>query len=228
MQQNDVKIGKAYAAKVNDRVSPVRIDSENEHGGWNGTNLRTNKQVRIKSAQRLRNEITVPEDADKHDYPGKLATDEANKAKGPNGGRRKKKTTKKQRQHQRAQAKADQANTAKRDEREAAPDGMTESERAMAESEGQRKKTSVTKAERQDGKKMGCLDAAAEVLKDADEPMNTKQMVEAMAERGLWASDAPTPWATLYSALLREIKNKGDEARFEKADRGKFQIRKGG
>ena len=77
------------------------------------------------------------------------------------------------------------------------------------------------------GKKMGCIDAAVEVLKDSDTPMNTKQMVEAMAERGLWSSDAATPHATLYSGILREIQKKGDESRFEKADRGKFQIRKG-
>jgi len=232
MKQDQIQIGKTYAAKVNDKISPVRINSENEHGGWNGTNLRTNKNVRIKSAQRLRNEIKVPEDADKHAYPGKLATDEAAASGEAKPNRRKKKVAKKKlsnkdRDHARAQAKADQENAAKRDEREAADDGMTESERAMAESEPERKQTTVTKAEREDGKKMGCLDAAAEVLKDADEPMTTKQMVEAMSERGLWSSDAATPWATLYSAILRELKNKGDESRFEKADRGKFQIRKG-
>jgi len=35
---------------------------------------------------------------------------------------------------------------------------------------------------------------------------------------------AQTPAATLYSAILREIKTKGKEARFKKSDRGQFVI----
>jgi hypothetical protein len=31
-----------------------------------------------------------------------------------------------------------------------------------------------------------------------------------------------TPAATLYSAILREINTKGQEARFQKTERGKF------
>ncbi len=54
MKKNEVKIGGTYLAKVSDKVVPVRIDGESAHGGWNATNLATNKNVRIKSAQRLR------------------------------------------------------------------------------------------------------------------------------------------------------------------------------
>ncbi len=44
-----------------------------------------------------------------------------------------------------------------------------------------------------------------------------------MAEKGYWKSPGGlTPHATLYSAIIREIKVKGKEARFKKADRGKF------
>ncbi|MHC4406393.1 MAG: winged helix-turn-helix domain-containing protein [Planctomycetota bacterium] len=56
MKKDEVKIGGVYAAKVSDKVVSVRIDAENPHGGWDGTNLTTGKKVRIKSAQRLRGE----------------------------------------------------------------------------------------------------------------------------------------------------------------------------
>ncbi|NUQ48226.1 MAG: hypothetical protein HUU22_19600, partial [Phycisphaerae bacterium] len=43
-------------------------------------------------------------------------------------------------------------------------------------------------------------------------------------EQGLWTSPAgKTPHATLYAAILREIGDKGGEARFRKADRGLFE-----
>ena len=72
------------------------------------------------------------------------------------------------------------------------------------------------------GKKRSCLDAAAAVLKAKGEPMQCKQMIDAMFAAKLWHSDAPTPAATLYSAILREITNKGANARFKKTDRGHF------
>ena len=54
MKNNEVTLGGTYLAKVTDKVVPVRIDATNPHGGWDATNLATNKKVRIKSAQRLR------------------------------------------------------------------------------------------------------------------------------------------------------------------------------
>lgn len=54
MKKSEVKIGQTYLAKVSDKVVPVRIDGENARGGWDATNLATNKKVRIKSVQRLR------------------------------------------------------------------------------------------------------------------------------------------------------------------------------
>ena len=71
--------------------------------------------------------------------------------------------------------------------------------------------------------KLSALDAAAKVLAEAGEPLNTKQMVEAMAAKGYWKSPGgATPHATLYSAILREINTKGNEARFKKTERGHF------
>ena len=72
-------------------------------------------------------------------------------------------------------------------------------------------------------KRMSGLDAAAKVLEESGQPMTCKEMVEAAEAKGYWKSPGgKTPHATLYSAIIREIKVKGAEARFAKADRGKF------
>ena len=74
-------------------------------------------------------------------------------------------------------------------------------------------------------RKVSALNAAAQVLSEAAEPLTTKQLVETMATKGLWTSPCgKTPAATLYSAILREIGTKGDDARFKKAEQGKFTL----
>jgi hypothetical protein len=62
MKKSDVRIGSTYAAKVSDRLVPVRIDRENYYSGWDATNLRTGRQVRIRSAQRLQFEVSETSD----------------------------------------------------------------------------------------------------------------------------------------------------------------------
>lgn len=54
MKKADVKVGGVYAAKVSDKIVPVRIDRTHSSGGWVGTNQDSGREVRIKSAQRLR------------------------------------------------------------------------------------------------------------------------------------------------------------------------------
>jgi hypothetical protein len=72
-------------------------------------------------------------------------------------------------------------------------------------------------------KKMSALDAAAKVLGESGQAMNCQEMIKAMSEKGYWKSPGGlTPHATLYSAILRELKAKGAEARFRKTERGKF------
>ncbi len=63
MKKSDVKIGGVYTANVTNRLVPVRIEAESRYGGWDATNLNTNKKVRIKSAQRLRDETESPKRA---------------------------------------------------------------------------------------------------------------------------------------------------------------------
>ncbi len=84
----------------------------------------------------------------------------------------------------------------------------------------------VRKAKKQKAdkpKRTSALDAAAEVLKTSDGPMRAKEMIEAMAARGLWSSpNGKTPEATLYAAIIREITTKGTASRFRKTERGLF------
>jgi hypothetical protein len=82
------------------------------------------------------------------------------------------------------------------------------------------------KAEKAKAKKTSALDAAARVLGEAGKPMNCQEMIAAMAAKGYWTSPGgKTPAATLYSAILRELKTKKSEARFRKTERGKFELR---
>jgi hypothetical protein len=74
------------------------------------------------------------------------------------------------------------------------------------------------------GKGLSCLEAAAEVLKTVKAPMACKAMIDAMFSAKLWTSDAPTPHATLYSAIHREITAKGSASRFKNIDRGQFAL----
>ena len=72
-------------------------------------------------------------------------------------------------------------------------------------------------------KKLSALDAAAKVLAESKESLTTRQMIEAMSAKGYWKTPGgATPWATLYSAVLREINAKGKDARFKKTERGHF------
>ncbi len=200
MKTNEVKIGEVYSVKVSGRMAAVRIDRDNPHGGWDGTNLKTKKVVRINSAQRLRGKAAT--------WPGKpraRATDgvaetvaavkKGDLAKGvtvSTSGTKAGKATK-------APAQAKKADTGER--------------------RGKGAKTGETKAKRPSG-----LDAAAQVLADAGEPLGTKEMVERMLAKGLWKTNGKTPAATIYSAIIREIATKGDAARFRKVARGKFEL----
>jgi HB1, ASXL, restriction endonuclease HTH domain len=84
-------------------------------------------------------------------------------------------------------------------------------------------KATSKKAKAPNAKKVGALDAVAQVLAGSKEPMNCKDLIDAMAKKGLWTSPGgKTPHATLYSAIIREIALKGKESRFVKKDRGQF------
>lgn len=184
MKKDQIRIGGMYLAKVTDKVVPVRLDAANPHGGWDATNLATNKKVRIKSAQRLRGPAPERE-----------------------GG-------------QRARAVAEaQAADAAANAHAVDPDRVPLAE-AMKPAKAKRGKAAKEPKE----KKPSGLDAAAQVLKDAGEPMRCGDMVEKMLSTGLWKTGGKTPAATIYAAIIREISTKGTESRFKKTDRGLFTV----
>jgi hypothetical protein len=80
MLKKDVVVGQVYVAKISGKLTRVRIDSEVESrtigeggysgrpkrkigGGWMATNLNTGRQVRIKSAAKLRLHIPQQENS---------------------------------------------------------------------------------------------------------------------------------------------------------------------
>jgi len=169
MKKNEIKIGHVYIAKVTGKVVPVEIVSANPNGGWDGKNLSTGKAVRIKSAQRLREEKPAAK---------------------------------------RAATSPTRAKTAKK----APKDAMKAPKADTGERRGDK------------AKKPSGLDATAKVLARAGEPMNCKAIVEQMLAEGLWQTNGKTPAATLYSAIIREIRDKGEASRFAKVERGKFTL----
>ena len=75
-------------------------------------------------------------------------------------------------------------------------------------------------------KRLSALDAATQMLAEADEPMNCRQLIEAMTEKDYWhpKNAGKTPQNTLHAAISKEIKTKGDDSRFEKVGRGQFAL----
>ena len=58
MTKSEVKTGRYYAAKVSRKMTIVKIEAGSSHGGWTGRNIFTNRRVRIKSAAKLRGDVT--------------------------------------------------------------------------------------------------------------------------------------------------------------------------
>jgi len=63
IRKKDVKIGCYYAIKhtssPNGRLIVIKIEGECIYGGWNATNLKTGRLIRIKSNTKLRYEVVV-------------------------------------------------------------------------------------------------------------------------------------------------------------------------
>ena len=78
------------------------------------------------------------------------------------------------------------------------------------------------------GRKMSMLGAAVEILKTADNPMNSKQLIAAMEGANLWKSPGgKTPDRTLAAAIFREIAHK-ENPRFVKTAPGLFALNREG
>ena len=76
-------------------------------------------------------------------------------------------------------------------------------------------------------KKLSLMDAAVEVLKNSGKPLNTREIVKAATEAGLWIPTAcKTPEQTLYGSIFREIATK-ENPRIRKSEtKGRFEFAK--
>jgi hypothetical protein len=54
MKKRDVELGQVYAVKVSGRIQPVRVIAESPYGGWMGRNEHTGREIRIRTAAKLR------------------------------------------------------------------------------------------------------------------------------------------------------------------------------
>jgi len=206
MKKNDVKVGQTYRVKVSGSVADVRITGVSPHGGWDGVNVLTNRKVRIKSAQRLRG-----------------------KSRARPGGKR---IMTKAEYEADAKREADVAKTVKAVEKGALAKGVTVPTGAKKAKQATKDAKPATKRDTGEraakgAKRPSGLDAAAQVLADADEPLSVKEIVALMLGRKLWQTSGKTPSATIYAAMTREIAAKGDAARFRKVGRGRFELAKG-
>ena len=114
-------------------------------------------------------------------------------------------------------------------EAEAAAPAKTKAAPAKAKSAGAKAKAAPAAASPKAAPRKGLslLNAAAAVLERSDAPMAVKGMIEEAKAQGLWTPrGGKTPEQTLYSAIIREIRDKGSESRFRKDGRGLFAFAK--
>jgi len=281
MKQADVKIGAHYTARISGNLVTVRIDrgrqgkttanGKSRHGGWDATNLATNKKVHIKSAAKLRGKARTPRASAK----ATAAADQENarlrdeRAQSPDGQTASERAMAESAQHhdpnkcatprckgrpalthlgkplcqkcwdkqcaaeeEGATAALDDSDESTADDDAATAAIVEIAKAANAEAAGsakpKRARKPATDAGEAKPKRVSALDAAAQVLQTSGVAMNSKEMIAALLEQGLWTSpNGKTPHATLYSAILREIGHKGEAARFRKGERGRGEFNAG-
>ena len=74
-------------------------------------------------------------------------------------------------------------------------------------------------------KKYSFKEAAAKILKEADEPLSAKEITELAIEKGLIETSGATPEATMAAQLYTDI-NKSTSSEFKKVGKGKFALKK--
>jgi len=73
---------------------------------------------------------------------------------------------------------------------------------------------------------MSGLEAAYKVLSETGEAMTARQICEMALNMGYWEPQGSTPEATISSAMIIEMRKKGDDSRFERVGRGLFAVKK--
>jgi len=54
MKANEITIGGKYVAKISGKLTVVRITRESVYKGWDAVNVATGREVRIRTAAKLR------------------------------------------------------------------------------------------------------------------------------------------------------------------------------
>ena len=211
MKKDEVQIGATYLVSVTGKLAPVRIVRENPHGGWNGVNVDTKREVRIKSAQRLRKRLDAK--------PRGLPSERLGVPPTTPGVDAKVKAAEAAADTAPIQAVQDAPGAAQ------APEASTDASVATARATGDpgaKGGPSGAKA----AKSMSLMDAAVSILSQGSgNPMGCKDLVAEAVNQNLWAPrTGKTPASTLYAAILREIATKGDKSRFVKTERGRFAL----
>lgn len=65
---------------------------------------------------------------------------------------------------------------------------------------------------------------AYQILKEAGKPLHYREITDIAIKKGLLKSERKTPWATMNAQLAMDIKNKGENSRFHRAEPGKYAV----
>jgi len=240
-----VEVGAVYRASVNGKKIEVRVEREtwkgDKHTGWGGINLATNRPTVIKTGTKMTRieEPAAPAPAPGSPAPGTPGT------VAPAGGKRAK--APKAAAPEPAATAANVANDAGsggggKPGGGEDPGGQLTEGKPHRQNPHQPKPSAGKNAKRnRDGaraprtprtpqaprtprvpRKPGILALAAEVLAKSKEPMTCAAIVEKVLASKQWVTAGKTPAATLYAAIIRDIRAKGKESRFTKTDRGLF------
>ncbi len=71
---------------------------------------------------------------------------------------------------------------------------------------------------------LSALSAAAQVLREAGEPLHYEEITRRILDQGLWTTQGKTPSATISAQLAVDIKRKGASSRFHKVGRGVYAL----
>jgi hypothetical protein len=104
------------------------------------------------------------------------------------------------------------------------PKATTDTINAKERDTANPRKPAATGGDQDAGKPMSLINAAAHILaQNNQEPLRCKDIVEQAIAQKLWQpGKGLTPASTLHAAIAREIKTKGNDSRFAKAERGKY------
>ena len=67
-------------------------------------------------------------------------------------------------------------------------------------------------------------DIAYQILKGEGKPLHYREITDIAIRKGLLTTAGKTPWATMNAQLAMDIKNKGEESRFHRAEPGMYAV----